>query len=192
MDKIRAEEHAEFETVTADLKESISAVQAALGILRDYYSQDSGESLVQTDMRASMKAVVAGPSDGAAKGIIALLEVAEADFSKNLAEAEATEQAALDEYNKIQQDNKKTFAVKSTELKNKEQQATTLQKTYSELTADRAEVQTELDAVLEYYEKLKPQCIAKPESYEERMARREKEIEGLKEAIVILGEEATA
>ena len=35
--------------------------------------------------------------------------------------------------------------------------------------------------VLEYYDKLKPQCIAKPEPYAERKKRREKEIAGLKE-----------
>ena len=44
--------------------------------------------------------------------------------------------------------------------------------------------------VLEYYDKLKPQCIAKPEPYAERKKRREAEIAGLKEALTILEEEA--
>ena len=49
---------------------------------------------------------------------------------------------------------------------------------------------TELSAILEYWEKLKPQCIAKPEPYAERKKRREAEIAGLKEALTILEEEA--
>jgi hypothetical protein len=43
---------------------------------------------------------------------------------------------------------------------------------------------------MEYYGKIKERCIAKPETYEERKARREAEIEGLKEALSILESEA--
>ena len=39
---------------------------------------------------------------------------------------------------------------------------------------------------MEYWEKLQPQCVAKPEPYEERKKRREKEIAGLKEALEIV------
>jgi len=43
--------------------------------------------------------------------------------------------------------------------------------------------------VNEYYSKLKDRCIAKPETYGERKARREAEISGLKEALRILESE---
>ena len=42
----------------------------------------------------------------------------------------------------------------------------------------------ELDAVMEYIEKLKPQCENKAMTYAERKERREAEIAGLKEALV--------
>jgi len=48
----------------------------------------------------------------------------------------------------------------------------------------------QLSAVLEYYGKIKERCIAKPETYESRKARREAEIQGLKEALSILEGEA--
>jgi len=64
-----------------------------------------------------------------------------------------------------------------------------LDKEVDELSADRESTQSELDAVNEYYAKVKDRCIAKPESYEERKARREAEIVGLKEALQILSEE---
>lgn len=45
-----------------------------------------------------------------------------------------------------------------------------LDKTAAELTADRSNVQAELDAVLEYLSKIEDECVAKPESYEQRKA----------------------
>jgi len=48
----------------------------------------------------------------------------------------------------------------------------------------------ELDAIVQYWEKLQPQCVAKPEPYEERKKRREEEIAGLKEAMEILEAES--
>jgi hypothetical protein len=54
------------------------------------------------------------------------------------------------------------------------------------MSGDRDATQTELNAILEYYGKLKERCIAKPETYADRKARREAEIQGLKEALRIL------
>jgi len=54
------------------------------------------------------------------------------------------------------------------------------------MSSDKEGVQTELDAVLEYLASLEKQCIAKPESFTDRKARREAEIAGLREAMSIL------
>jgi hypothetical protein len=51
---------------------------------------------------------------------------------------------------------------------------------------DHAASSKELDAVHAYFEKLKPQCETKVMTYGERKARREQEIDGLKEALSIL------
>merc|ERR1719183_315971 len=123
---------------------------------------------------------------GAGSGIIGLLEVVESDFSKNLAELETAEEQAQDEYTTLSEENKVTKAAKETDIKHKTQQATSLDKKAAELTADRAQIQEELDAVMEYFEKLKGQCVAKPDSYEERKARRDREMQGLQEALTIL------
>merc|ERR1719271_1112558 len=127
-------------------------------------------------------------SSGAAGGIIGMLEVAESDFSKMLAEGSAAEDQAQKEYDTVTEDNRVTTAAKETEVKNKNKKET--ERYLEETKSDLGTSQTELGAVLEYWEKLQPQCVAKPEPYEERKKRREKEIAGLKEALTILEEES--
>merc|ERR1719168_363495 len=115
-------------------------------------------------------------ASGAGGGIINILEVCESDFATNLAK-EATEEAdAQSEYESTTQENKVSKAMKEQDVKYKIQEATSLDKTISELSSDRETTNTELSAVLEYYGKIKERCIAKPETYEQRKARREAEI----------------
>lgn len=51
-------------------------------------------------------------------------------------------------------------------------------------------MQAELDAVMEYFARIKDRCVAKPETYEDIKKRREAEIAGCKEALSILEGEA--
>merc|ERR1719420_1652677 len=120
-------------------------------------------------------------ASGAGGGIIDMLEVIESDFSKSLAEEEEEEAAAQTAYDKMTQENKVTKTTKEQDEKYKTKEYTSLDKEVAELSGDRDGTQTELDAVLEYNEKIKDQCVAKPEPYEERKRRREAEIAGLKE-----------
>merc|ERR1719335_955683 len=115
-----------------------------------------------------------------------MLEVIESDFAKNLAQEEAEEEAAQTEYDKLTQENKVTKVTKEQDVKYKTKEFQSLDKELTELKSDLEGTQTELDAVLAYDEKIKDECIAKPETYEERKKRREAEIAGLKEALSIL------
>merc|ERR1719199_159137 len=129
-------------------------------------------------------------ASGAGGSIIDILEVCESDFATNLAKEETEEADAASEYEKTTQENKITKASKDQDVKYKNQEATALDKEITELSGDRDTSNNELSAVLEYYGKIKERCIAKPETYEERKARREAEIQGLKEALSILESEA--
>merc|ERR1719174_877117 len=79
---------------------------------------------------------------------------------------------------------------KEQDVKYKNQESGSLDKAVAEASSDRSGVQDELDAVLEYYSKIKERCVAKAETYEERKARREAELAGLKEALDILENQA--
>merc|ERR1719217_1830787 len=173
MDEMRGEQKATYAEAKKDYEDGIEGLTMALQILRDYYA-DKEESLMQADQPATS---THSKATGAATGIIGMLEVAQSDFSKMLADATVEEEAAI----------------KEADVKYKTSEKASLAKQVSEFTSDIEGEQTELDAVLDYYEKLKPGCIAKPMTYEERKARREAEIAGLKEALGILeGESATS
>merc|ERR1719420_673107 len=192
MDEIRAEEKAAYDTAKAELELGISGVQKALGVLKDYYQ---GAAFVQagTDLTGVMQQPAAPKKHSAASGaggsIIDILEVCESDFAKNLASVEQEEADAISTYEKTTQENKLSTTMKSQDVKYKTKEFKGLDKSISDLSGDKDTTSTELSAVLDYYGKIKDRCIAKPESYEERKARREAEIKGLKEALTILENE---
>merc|ERR1719281_1754413 len=186
MDKIRGEEQANYLTAKADLELGLSGVRKALGVLRDYYAADGTAMLQQPE---PPRPATFNKADGAATSIIGILEVCESDFATNLQKEETEEEDSLAAYEKTTQANKVTTAAKTQDVKYKTQEFNALDKSVSDLSSDRATANEELDAVMEYYGKLKDRCIAKPETYEERKARRTAEINGLKEALSILENE---
>merc|ERR1719329_1836319 len=193
LDAIRSEEHGDYSVAKAELTAGINGVQKALGVLRDYYGGSAALLQKANDFSAFMQQPAApkkhSKAGGAGGSIIDILEVCESDFTKNLADEETEEADAVAVYEKTTQDNKLAVTQKSQDVKYKTKEFKGLDKSISELSADRDNTNTELTAVLDYYAKIKERCIAKPETYEERKARREAEIKGLKEALEILENE---
>lgn len=176
MDKIRLEEKEEYTKAKAEMEAGIKGVQLALKVLRDYYAK-------------SDKAHASDEGGGA--GIIGLLEVVESDFSKGLIEMTSTEEASQSSYDQETKDNEIEKVTKEQDIKYKSEEATGLEKAIAEASSDKSGVQEELDAVLEYLKGIEDRCIAKPESYEERVRRRDAELAGLREALNILENETS-
>jgi len=176
MDKIRLEEKEEYTKAKAEMEAGIKGVQLALKVLRDYYAK-------------SDKAHASDEGGGA--GIIGLLEVVESDFSKGLIEMTSTEEASQASYDQETKDNEIEKVTKEQDIKYKSEEATGLEKAIAEASSDKSGVQEELDAVLEYLKGIEDRCIAKPESYEERVRRRDAELAGLREALTILENETS-
>jgi len=174
MDKLRIEEKAAFADSKAELEKGLEGIRLALKILGEYYGQDD-------------KAHVAG--EGAATGIIGLLETIEADMSQRLAEITSEEEMAIAEYEEMTKENDVEKITKELDVKYKIKASKELDKTSAELIADRKGVRAELDAVLEYLSGIEAECIAKAETYGVRKERREAELIGLKQALDILQSE---
>merc|ERR1719388_639184 len=183
--EVRQKEKADFMVVEKDLSESQEACAAAMEVLREYYE---GASLVQVSARAHARArsAEAADAEGDGSGILGVLEVAESDFAKGLAEARSVESQSQAEYDKMMQDAKTLKMTKEIEIKGKLSELKSLKTTTVDLTEDKTGLTGELDAVVAYLDKLKPQCEVHVPSYAERKAAREQEIQGLKEALDIL------
>jgi len=186
MDSIRREENGNYKVAKAELTEGLGGVRKALSMLRDYYG--SAAAMLQEDQPAAPQQHA--KSGGAGGSIINILEVCESDFATNLAKEESEEADSAESYEKTTQENKVAKMTKSQDAKYKTKEAAGLDKTIAELSSDRDTSNSELSAVMDYYGKIKERCVAKPESYESRKARREAEIQGLKEALSILQNEA--
>merc|ERR1719367_613788 len=178
----------------ADLELGLSGVRKALDLLRDYYGGASA-SMLQDDqnfgtfMQQPAKPVSHSPSEGAGESIINILQVCKSDFATNLAKEESEESDAQSEYERITQENAVTKTTKEQSVKYKNAEVKSQDKTAAEYSADRDTANTELSAVEEYYSKIRARCIAKPEKYADRQARREAEIKGLKAALATLEDE---
>merc|ERR1719198_1258329 len=90
MDKIRAEEKADYDANKAEMEKGLEGIKLALKVLREYYGKEEKGHAA---------------AEGAGGGIISMLEVIEADFTKGLEEMIAEEEAAVAEYKKITKDN---------------------------------------------------------------------------------------
>merc|ERR1711904_370638 len=148
MDKLREEENTAYVKNEAEMEQGLEGIKLALKVLREYYAKED---------KAHASA------DGAASGIIGMLEVVESDFSKGLAEMIAIEEQAAAEYEKQTKENEIAKVTKEQDVKYKTKEAKSLDKAVAELTSDREGLQTELDAVLDYWAKITEQCIAKAE-----------------------------
>jgi len=168
--ELREKEHAFFEETKPKIELGLEGVKKALKVLREYYSQDD-------------KGNSAG---GASSGVMSMLEVIESDFAKGLAGMVAQEESSQAEYEKQTRDNTEAKALKDQGVIFKTKEMKALDKSTAESSTDLDGVQSELDAINEYFAKIQEECVAKPDTYEERRKRQEQTLQGLREAQEIL------
>merc|ERR1719159_584644 len=177
--ELRTTEHEEYLKASSDFKSSAEAVAKAIEVLKNFYEG----SFLQVKSKTSLKSKqpeFGGAKSDIASTIISVLEMSEEDFTTLLAETEATEDEAAKAYETLTDENKISKATKETEAKGKASEVKSLTVQLEHSKEDHASVSKELDAVNSYIDKLRPQCEEKAMSYEEKKAKREAEIAGLK------------
>jgi chromosome segregation ATPase len=208
-------EEKEKNTVTiADAKVANEATSNALAVLKEFYDKAAGATaLAQTDddsekilkaaargdtalVQQTVDASVPGAPEtfdkpytgmgGANTGVVGMLEVIQSDFARLETETTEAEAEAAGIYKKFMQSSSQAKAIKTTDMKHK--QGVKAEKSEKKNSAEKelAITQEELNAALDYFEKLKPSCVDEGISYEDRVLRRKEEIESLKEALEIL------
>jgi len=175
-----------------------SLIGSAVSVLQEFYTDKP--SMLQTGVMNFYSTgndastapetwdEVSQPQEESAGGgnIISLLEVAQSDFQRMESEASTAEAMAEREYTKLmnEQQVQKAVAAKEVEFKSSEKQK--LEGSIQRAKSDLKGFEEELEAVNAYIDKLTPECTEQVDSYEERKARREQEIESLKEALQAL------
>merc|ERR1719199_2113058 len=182
---MRTKEHSDYAQASKDFKDSAEAVAKAIEVLKNFYEGSFLQVSSKTNLKSKQPEFGGAKSD-IAHTIISVLEMSEEDFTTLLAETEATEDEAAKAYAKLTDENKISKATKETEAKGKASEVKSLTVQLGHSKEDHASTSKELDAVNSYIDKLRPQCEEKAMSYAEKKAKREAEIEGLKEALGIL------
>jgi len=188
----RAAEHEKNTATIADAKAAQEAVKSALIVLKEFYAK-----------AAEATALVQGPMDDApgtfdtsfkgqqaeSGGVVGMLEVIESDFARLDSDTSSSEDQAASEFKTFNNDSEVDRASKATALDMTKKLSTRKSGDLATTNKDLKGSQAELDAALAYYDKLKPTCVDSGVNYEDRVARREAEIQSLKEALSILAGE---
>jgi len=96
---------------------------------------------------------------------------------------EADEQTSQSNYGEQTKDGEIIKAQKEQDKIYKTKESKSLEKAVADYSSDKATAQEELDAIDEYMDKIKEECVAKAEPYEEKKRKREQEMDGLQQAL---------
>jgi predicted nucleic acid-binding Zn-ribbon protein len=173
--KIRNQENTDNTATIKDAKESIEAINTAIGVLNEFYGA-----------AAFIQAKAKQPQSETASTIIEFLQTAQEDFEKILQETETAETTGAEDYEKDLHAGKVSLAKKNALIDGKTQERAGLKVMVGQVSDDLANATKAWQAATEYLKGKKEECSNKSMSYEERKRRREDEIAGLQEALEIL------
>jgi hypothetical protein len=192
--EIRAAEKEKNTETIKDAQDAQTAVAQALVILKEFYAK-SAEATALVQQKQEPPAIFDSPYKGMQAengGVVGMLEVIESDFARLESETKAAEAIAQKEYDEFMTDSEVDKAAKTKDIEHKTAKKQDQEQSLVSKNEDLEGTQKELDAALEYFDKLKPSCVDAGVSYEDRVARRKEEIESLQEALKILNGEDVA
>jgi len=193
--KMRKDEKAENKATVEEAEIGLGAINMAIDILDKFY-KTAAKSKVDLSLEQ-------GPADdapdagfdigeaytgagGESGGIIGMMEVIKSDFERTVKVTNEAEAKAQADFMDFMTESGMSLAEKQMARKEKTKQLDDtikqLEDADSDLNSETKILQTSLSELLE----LKPTCIDTGMSYDERVARREDEIESLKKALCIL------
>jgi len=198
---LRGKEKAENTKTLADATAGLAGVTKAMKILKDFYDNafvqthaaykppkgDASGNTVGDLAPDSFSGDFAGNQD-AASGIIGQLDVIKSDFEGTIDATKTAESDADSEFTDYKTETETDISDKESSVKTKEGEEADETASASDAKADLKEHTTLKAEALEELAKLKPACVDTGSDYAEKVARREQEIESLKNAYVIFDE----
>jgi len=173
--QFRNKEKKDNAAVITDAAEAVEALSSAIGVLTDFYGAPA--SLLQTESKKQ--------SDSAGV-ILSILQTAQEDFEKLRQDTEASESSSANKYDKDMQAADVAKAKKTALVEGKTAERSTVKVMISTISEDLSNATKAYDAAKDFLKGVMEACANKAMSFEERQARREAEIAGLKDALEIL------
>merc|ERR1719281_1088097 len=178
---------AKNEETIQEAKDAQTAVEEATAVLKDFYAKSAqATSLVQQQQpEADAPETFDKPYTGmgtSGGNVVDFLEVILSDFARLESETTSQEATEAEEYDKFMFESKKDSAMKANEKKHASEKKTDKESALHSTEEELKVTQEELDKAMEYFDKLKPTCVDSGITYEERVKRREEEIQSLSEA----------
>jgi len=191
--KIRQEEKKTNAATVADAQAAQAAVSKAVQVLKDFYGKASDLAMVQAqdeaglrrEMRQAALPTYRGNQDSST-GIFGMLEVVLSDFARLETETSSSESSQQTSYDKMMDETNQDNAVKETESAHKSHKKDKSDEDIRNLKKNLKMTQKELDTALDYYGKLKQECVDTGLSFEEHTKMREAEVASLQEALQML------
>jgi len=180
---------AKNEATISDAKAAQTAVEQAMAVLKDFYAKS-----------AEATALVQAPADDAPEtfdkpytgllpeggSVVDFLDVILSDFSRLESETVAEEGAESEEFKAFMFESEKDQALKQNEKNHKEETKTNKESNLHSANEELTLTTQALNKAVAYFDKLKPTCVDSGITYEERVKRREAEMQSLQEALKIL------
>merc|ERR1719454_2800725 len=118
-----------------------------------------------------------------------MMDVIKSDFERTIKVTEKEEKENADEFMKLETETKSSISSKTIEQQTLDGEKIETESLIAEDKASLEEEQSLLDKSIQEIMELQPACVETGMSYEERVAKREQEIESLKEALCTLDKE---
>jgi hypothetical protein len=198
--QLRSVESKDNAKTLKDAEAGLAGVKKAMKILKAFYDN----ALIQTKKYTPPKADADGNTVGdlapdtfegdfsgnqdAASGIIGQLDVIKSDFEGTIDATKTAEAEAKDEFSSYKSEAESNISEKEGTVESKQAEVTTEKGNFADYKDDLSDhLKNKADALGELA-KLKPACVDTGSDYAEKVARRNQEIEALKNAYVILDE----
>jgi predicted nucleic acid-binding Zn-ribbon protein len=196
--KARDDEKAENEKNIQEAQDGLVAINDAVKVLKDFYgaAKEGGEApeLLQDPAKADdmPDSGFEGDNTGsqeAASGILGMMDVIVSDFERTIKVTGEEEDEATRDFTEL---NRKTQLSIDTKTEGKNAKQSELTDTTAKITQELDDLTNEqgiLDGAITELLELQPACIDTGMSYEDRVAKREQELESLKQALCLLERE---
>jgi len=178
-----------FQTTVADQRETQKLLQAALGILQDFYGKQKGASFVQKQEPAGPPpppGFEAYKKNAASGGVMGMIQQIINDAKAMEAETIRSEEDAQKAYEDFVKETNASIESKSKDIVNKSEVKAKKEVKLVEAKEEKESVMVELEQLSNYNAELHSSCDFIIKNFDLRQTARDEEVEALRQAKAIL------